>query len=163
MATVSEILPGIAMGAELPPFVVARFKPFPVIYNFYDTQQAADARKAALDAEGRDVGYGAMKTEDYFSAERRHYLGDGIKRIDSDRFNEMLNVLPPMRWMTRGDLECFLMCEFTAGPYTSQFARLFDEYFEATVHHRDETTWISVTKILAFKAVEQAAEQESAQ
>lgn len=50
--------------------------------------------------------------------------------IDADRFQYMLEVLPPMAWTgCDGSAESFKMCEFTNGRVTCTAVRLGDRYF----------------------------------
>lgn len=50
--------------------------------------------------------------------------------ITPERFDEMLNVLPPQRWVTGNDCESFEMCEHTSGRVTTVFVRNGQKYFE---------------------------------
>lgn len=52
-------------------------------------------------------------------------------KISEERFQEMLEVLPPENWRNTGNFEMFRMCEYMIGNYTSHFLRIRDEYFEA--------------------------------
>lgn len=49
--------------------------------------------------------------------------------ITKERFWEMLEILPPVAWLTTSDGESFKMCERTAGCVTAIFVRLADRYF----------------------------------
>lgn len=41
-----------------------------------------------------------------------------LERIDEDRWDEMLNVLPPLKWRHSGTSQSFMLSEFTAGNVT---------------------------------------------
>jgi len=50
--------------------------------------------------------------------------------VTEERWWEMLNVLPPMRWRGGGDTESFMICEATTLDLHSIFCRIGDRYFE---------------------------------
>lgn len=54
------------------------------------------------------------------------------KVIDSERFNDMLEVLPPCRWHNCGGYEVFHVSERLTGDLVSWFAHTGDHYFEFT-------------------------------
>lgn len=51
------------------------------------------------------------------------------KLIEEDRYDEMLNILPPMRWGSWQGVESFRMSEFYRGKITTIFARTSDGRF----------------------------------
>lgn len=55
------------------------------------------------------------------------YITEPIE-ITEDRYIEMLEVLPPMKW----EQDTFMLCEFTAGCYTSIFCKIGGRFFEFT-------------------------------
>lgn len=65
------------------------------------------------------------------------------KEIDADRFNEMLEVLPPDNWQRMDGGEYFQMSELYAGNVTSYFVRHHDKYYEFR-----ETTWMNPSQVL---------------
>lgn len=52
--------------------------------------------------------------------------------ITEDRWDEMLNVLPPMNWRSGSGSESFMICEATALDLHSTFCRIGQQYFEMT-------------------------------
>lgn len=52
--------------------------------------------------------------------------------ITAERWEEMLNVLPPMRWRGGGDTESFMICEATTLDLHSIFCRIGNQFFEMT-------------------------------
>lgn len=52
------------------------------------------------------------------------------KGITAEQFDEMLNVLPPMKWERRGASESFMICEATTGSLRSIFCRVGDKFYE---------------------------------
>jgi len=52
------------------------------------------------------------------------------KRIDQERFNDMLDVLPPCRWHSCGGFEVFHVSERYTGELVSWFGHTGDHYFE---------------------------------
>jgi hypothetical protein len=51
------------------------------------------------------------------------------EEITKEKFIEMLEVLPPMKWNNRGYDETFMMCEFWTGRITGIYCRIADRYF----------------------------------
>lgn len=93
-----------------------------------------------------------MTIAEYEKRERELVLDMGVYEVDEETFNEMLNVLPPLKWCDRvcekhrANVNEFCMSEFTKGPYTQQYARAYingkTRYYGATVNFYDESTWI---------------------
>jgi hypothetical protein len=54
----------------------------------------------------------------------------GPVEISAERFNEMLNILPPMKWRGSRGQQTFMMCEFTYADITTIFCCLGERYFE---------------------------------
>jgi hypothetical protein len=54
------------------------------------------------------------------------------QEISRDRFDEMLNVLPPMNWHREHNAESFMICEATSLDLHSIFCRIGNRYFEMT-------------------------------
>ena len=57
-----------------------------------------------------------------------HYRTD-VSEISEERFNDALNVLPPVGWTTRQGVESFRISERIWGSITDIYARLGDRYF----------------------------------
>lgn len=78
-----------------------------------------------------------------------------LKEITAERFDEMLNILPPMNWRQADTYEqkfnripeTFMMSEFIDGTRTTQFAALDGEFYEKTVDVADRSTWITGKEI----------------
>lgn len=47
-----------------------------------------------------------------------------------ERFDEMLNILPPEKWQHVGGVELFRMCEYYTDNITTHFAQFNGRYFE---------------------------------
>jgi len=93
-----------------------------------------------------------MTFGEFVKRERELVLDRKVTEIDEETFDEMLNVLPPLKWVDRvcAAHNCyvneFCMSEFDSGPYTAQYARAYIDgktrYYCATVDYYDESTWI---------------------
>ena len=51
------------------------------------------------------------------------------KEITEDRYDEMLNVLPPEKWQIVDGVDIFRMSEYYTGNITEHYAALFGKYF----------------------------------
>jgi hypothetical protein len=52
--------------------------------------------------------------------------------INEERWNEMMGVLPPMKWRSGCGAESFMICEATVSHFHSIFCKVSDRYFEMT-------------------------------
>ena len=110
------------------------------IKNYPD---AKDTFEQYLASEER-TDWQVMTYEDYSKAERERMLGGELKEIDKEKFEDALDVLPPLYWTTHNNVEMFCMSEMYSGSYTSQYAhdKLTDKYYTKMVDARDRSTWI---------------------
>ena len=64
-------------------------------------------------------------------AQGEKYLSEW-QEITPDRWDDMLNILPPEKWQTVAGVEIFRMSERLTGNITAHFARIGERYFEAS-------------------------------
>ncbi len=102
----------------------------------------------------RDADYQVMTQEDWIGLNTRRLLDDPLEEISEERFNEMLDVLPPLHWVSRNDVSEFCMSEMHWGSITTQCAhdRRTDRYWWKKVDSCDPSTWID--QILRKEGVE---------
>lgn len=132
-------------------FVLACVTP-PSCWNLYPTLELAEADKENANAKGYAT-YEAMTWEAYQAAQRAFYLSDAPAKIDYPKFDEMLGMLPPKHWTSKGNFESFLMIEHHSGVYTHQYVRVEDcfgddFYFSKLVDATDPTTWMTRESLL---------------
>lgn len=89
--------------------------------------------------------YKVMSYEEFVKLERESILNLPIEEITEQKFNEMLDCLPPIGWVTRNDVEMFCMREFWTGSYTNQYAKdnRTGKYYTKLVDFKDQNTWIN--------------------
>jgi hypothetical protein len=63
------------------------------------------------------------------AADRARYC-TGPKRITQERYEEMLNVLPPENWQRGVGYSCFRLSERLCGAIASFFVRIGDSYYQ---------------------------------
>lgn len=63
------------------------------------------------------------------AASRARYC-QGPERISQERYEEMLNVLPPENWQRGVGYSCFRLSERLSGAIASFFLRIGDSYYE---------------------------------
>lgn len=92
----------------------------------------------------RRADYRVMTFGDFLRLERNKILGQPLEEITADRFNEMLDILPPLAWTQHNGVEMFCISEFYTGSYTSQYAhdRTTGKYYTKLVDYHDRSTWI---------------------
>ena len=103
----------------------------------YPCEQYETYYKGALQAE-----YKILTWNEFAKLKKAYYITDDLAEITADRYDEMLNVLPPLKWRTVKGVEMFCISEMTSGTYTSQYARYDGKYYTKTVDVMDESTWI---------------------
>lgn len=137
-------------------FVLASTSPVPRVWNFYPTLEAAQAAAPVVNADnaarypGMYPDYEPMSYDAFAAAQRGHYLDKPITEVTAERWDEMLNVLPPMHWERADGVERFVMSEAIDGLFNEQYARCDDRYFSAVVNRRDRSTWLTRAKIEAW-------------
>ena len=88
--------------------------------------------------------YEIMSFDEYQRLEREALLSLPIQPVTEEQFNDALDVLPPLHWVTCAGVEEFCMMEMWTGSYTTQYAHVLgtDQYFSKIVDCRDKSTWI---------------------
>lgn len=120
-------------------FVVAE-KGMTYILSLHASMDEAKAK--VPDHKGEHPNAEAMTWED-FETSARAVLLTGPVVVTEERWHDMLNVLPPMRWRTELGVETFCMCEYTWGNITDQFGRMGDKYIRKPVDMSDPSTFIT--------------------
>ena len=94
-------------------------------------------RKSDLDRISKDYNNGEEvfalpwdEVYDNFIVPYQKKLQGPWKEVTEERFWEMLECLPPMRWNKLGDIEFFFVSEATTGPLHACFVRKGDRYYE---------------------------------
>lgn len=115
-----------------------------------------DARAGVERAKARDPSKEYLISEDwdaFTQAAEASFMGPATK-IDEDRWDDMLGMLPPMQWHFAPDgVELFLICEATYGNVHTQFAKLGDLYAEKNVRRGDRATYITRAEVEAVNNV----------
>lgn len=123
-----------------------------VFYSYETEGESAEEilAKAQRHHEGENLRI--MTFAEFEALDRELTLARELREVDEETFDEMLGVLPPLKWVNRTcerlgvGVNEFCMSEFEHGPYTQQYARAFVDgktrYYSATVDYFDESTWI---------------------
>jgi hypothetical protein len=144
------------MSEQSTDYVLASLTPYPSVWSFYPTAEAAAAKaddantyaKRIADTQGAPLKhYEPMTYEAYKAAERQFYLSQPLKEITEQRFNEAYEVLPPKAVRNADGVFSFLMSEHWSGPYTSQYAAYQGRHFTRLVDASDRSTWITRDEI----------------
>lgn len=85
-----------------------------------------------------------MTYEKFEKLERENILSKPLHEITEEQFNEMLNVLPPMKWYNNSHISMFLMSEFYTASYTSQYChdKINNKFYSKMVDAFNNETWI---------------------
>lgn len=93
--------------------------------------------------EAQNKKYEIMTYGEYVQTQRDYYLNKPLTEITAEQYDDMLNVLPPLKWCTIGNVEMFCMSEMLTGYYTSQYMYnlVNGKYYHKIVDIRDQSTW----------------------
>ena len=105
--------------------------------NYPDVESYKKHLKAAQETE-----YKIMSWNEFKEGERKHLLLNPLEEITEEEWEEMLNVLPPLKWCTITGVEMFCISEMYTGTYTTQYARCNGKYYCKMVDSEDQSTWI---------------------
>lgn len=88
--------------------------------------------------------YEAMSWEQFAAIEREKLLSGRPQEITRERYDEMLDVLPPLHYGQRNGVEEFCMREMYTGTYSEQYARDYrtGKYWCKMVDVCDPSTWL---------------------
>jgi len=130
------------------------------IYNFANSQEQAEGTLIkAIESNKEDIETWSSHCKNYPDTEQfKIYLmqAQGKKyeimtyeefvqseEIDEEIWEDMLNVLPPIKWCTIDDVEMFCMSEMLTGYYTSQYMHdnRTNKYYHKIVDITDQSTW----------------------
>ena len=90
-------------------------------------------------------GFSVIAFEEFKAAEKAHLTGGEPEEITAECFNEMFNILPPLKWCTLDGVEMFCILEMYTGTYTDQYAhdKKSGKYYTKMVDICDKSTWIN--------------------
>lgn len=90
-------------------------------------------------------GFSIMSFEECQAMEKLHLTSGQPEEITADKFNEMLDILPPLKWCTIDGIEMFCISEMYTGTYTNQYAhdKSSGKYYTKMVDACDKSTWIN--------------------
>ncbi len=116
---------------------------FPSIYDVYTNTIDASAKLDRLISQG-ETQYEIMTWAEFEQLQRDKYLTGVAHKIDKDKWWEMLEILPPLRWKMGGIIETFCMSEFMTGSFTEQYGKYGDKYISKMVDYNDPSTEITL-------------------
>lgn len=107
--------------------------------NYPDTKSFECYLQTALNNKFKIATY-----DEFLEMQKSYYVNKPLIEIDYENFNYMLNVLPPLKWTTKNNVEMFCMSEMLTGCYTSQYAhdKTTNKYYTKVVDITDTKTWI---------------------
>ena len=93
--------------------------------------------------EAKNRQFKIMTYEEFIELQKNHYNRLPLTEITEDQFFEMMNVLPPIYWRTKNNIEMFCMSEFLTSSFTSQYLhdRTTNKFYHKTVDVTDQSTW----------------------
>lgn len=93
-------------------------------------------------AKYENAKYEVMTFDEFLKRQKVAITSGEVTETTAEQFDEMLNILPPLKWCTIDGVEMFCMCEMYTGTFTNQYARIGDKYYTAMVDVTDKSTWI---------------------
>lgn len=92
--------------------------------------------------------YRVMTLEEFEQIKADKLLSKPIIEITEEKYDEALNVLPPLRFGCNRGVTSFFMSEFHSGTYTSQYAKIGCKYYCKLVDYAKSDTWIQHSMVL---------------
>lgn len=91
-----------------------------------------------------NCGCRVMTFDEYQKLQREHLLSGDLKEITEKEYQDALEMLPPIFWCNKGNVEMFCISEMYTGTYTNQYAhdKRTDKYYTKLVDSADRSTWI---------------------
>lgn len=88
--------------------------------------------------------YRVMSYDEFEAFQKEQLLKRDPVEITEGEYNEMLDVLPPLAYVTRNGVTEFCMSEFYTGPFTTQYAhdKRTGKYYSKLVDYSDKSTWL---------------------
>lgn len=107
-----------------------------------------DKRLSEVKAKA-EAGCKIMLWSEWQNEKREKILSKPLKEITEKEYNDMLNVLPPLHYISRNGITMFCMSEMYTETYTNQYAydSKNNKYYVKYVDVKDRSTWID--KILS--------------
>ena len=92
--------------------------------------------------EEKEIEFKIIKLSEFEDMEKKYYLDKPIIEISQEEWEEMLNILPPLKWVTINNVNEFLLSEALNKWYRYQYARKNGKYYTKIVDSLDKSTWI---------------------
>ena len=92
--------------------------------------------------EEQETEYKIMTWEEFKEGQKKYLLSDPLEEITEEMWEEIFNILPPLKWCTILGVEMFCMSEMWTGTYTKQYGRCNGKYYCKMVDIADQSTWI---------------------
>jgi hypothetical protein len=73
--------------------------------------------------------------EEIRKADEEHYGAGLAELIDSETWHEMLNILPPSRWVVYGPSESFRISESLTSTLSTFYVRVGDQFWRVNAAH----------------------------
>ena len=118
----------------------------------YEGGLGMSAEELLAEAAQRHDNCKIMTLAEFNALDRELTISSDVHEVDEETFNDMLNVLPPLKWCDRlnekhnARVNEFCMSEFDHSVFTQQYARAYIDgktrYYSAIVDYFDESTWI---------------------
>ncbi len=116
------------------------------VYDFLqDGESEKDLLKRAEDYAAKwdhSDTYKVMTFAEYQELKREKYISMPLNEISEERYEEMLDVLPPLQYGQNEGLESFFCREYYEGTYTNQYAKHNGKFYQKLVDITDSSTWI---------------------
>ena len=94
--------------------------------------------------------------QEWEAQEYNNFLALPVELITEQKYNDMLDILPPIRWGNRDGCESFFMSEFQTGCYTAQYLKTSiegrDIFATKLVHFDRPESWVKHDQIVKSRA-----------
>lgn len=120
-----------------------------VLYNSLKYPSKHWDERVPIEKAKAEAGCKIMLWSEWQKQKRESILSKPLKEVTEKEYNDMLNVLPPLHYISRNGITMFCMSEMYTETYTNQYAydSKNDRYYVKYVDVKDRSTWID--KILS--------------
>lgn len=116
----------------------------------WDEQKYVEVFDLSIDEDNNPDSLFVCSWDKFEQLQEHAYITDA-KEISAEEYNEMLEVLPPLRWGNNNGIDSFFMSEFYTGRITEQYGKRLGKFYAKRVHFDKPETWLSVESIEALE------------
>lgn len=125
-------------------YIVNNGRPQMYLANEEEARAELERLKSAPETAIDYASAVAMPCDEFFALEEAAYLARPPVEITDERYDDLLNVMPPVHWRTVDGVERFLLCEAQTGRIHLACAQRNGRFLTVFVRRGDLSTYPTV-------------------